>query len=894
MFEQNSGDLVPGQNVPPGAPVLETRPIECAYGFDVTSLAVGGVLEFEHRRMGAVLQTDSLNIQDGTETIFLITPLEANDQVAVRQTAPAAGGGQTSPSVWRSFPVEAVDDAERAIELEVEAPALCADISVFTSVPTKVDLTITNGSMTQVRTLRAYRNRSYGSGKDNPTFMAVDFARESLGEGARVEAEVSFCGIVQSARPRPSTLEKIENLPAPQISNVVLYDSSRIEVTYTGKRPGARVVLLVNGIEEASTYRPSYRPGWQQHVFSATVPGVTAGDQVQLLQRYCAVPGAGGGGGGGTPSPPVPLPTPVPDPTPSCGSLGTVLPDGPVSEGAESIVLARPPSTDSTVYVFDDMNVQIGLSSARTVALTRPLVSGESIRLLLVGASGCPSVQVVRVEVLPASCAVPTVPVLPVGQFEIEEVEEFRIEDANGASPNRVVMPAYDLGGTMMMPNGIYELDDPVVGRAVWPSVAGNIPNDLPVVIFVHGICPNLPGDFASLGGYRVLQRALAQDGVASFSLVLRNCDSKYPGGPWRALLMERFVDFLLRMPVAPGAQPLPDDPFQGQLQGKLDLSNLLLVGHSTGFEGIAQYLVRRSPVNTHPASLGVHPSVGIRGAVGLGGWFLEPYVVDPTTSQEVAEWNIDRSHVLSELDDIPLLMLLGSEEPGYLSDNLGGMPNMNQRNAGAALHWLLHRDRAASLTYIQLPDGNHDEWNSRWPDPGAQADSPASLVHLRGAAPILRRWARLLLLNEPQQAPAFDGRRTTLDRGPYTDYLVFHSPAVAARSDLFHPPFAGPIVPAPGVMGGMPWSKLVYEPFASPDPLWENASDPLVGVASAAPATISFGTMGWFQPAGPRYLQVDGTSSGEGASVQPLVGLPNGEWFPLRSLTDSYLHPTS
>lgn len=676
---------------------------------------------------------------------------------------------------------------------------------------------------------------------------------------------------------------------------MVLYDSSRIEVTYTGKRPGARVVLLVNGVEEAWTYRPSYRFAWQENVFSATVPGVTAGDQVQLLQRYCAVPGAGGGGGGGTPSPPVPLPAPVPDPSPSCGSLGTILPDGPVSEGAESIVLARPPPTDSTVYVFDDMNVQLGLSSARTVALTRPLVAGESIRLLLVGASGCPSMQVARVEVLPASCAVPTVPVLPVGQFEIEEVEEFRIEDANGASPNRVVMPAYDLGGTTMMPNGFYEIDDPVVGRAVWPEVAGTIPNDLPVVIFVHGICPGRRIlAFRSLGGYRVLQRALAEDGVASFSLVLNDCSADGVGGPWRALLMERFVDFLLRMPVAPGAQPLPDDPFQGELQGKLDLSNLLLVGHSTGFEGIAEYLVRRSPVNTHPASLGVHPSVGIQGVVGLGGWFLEPYVVDPATGQEVTEWNIDRSHVLSELDDVPLLMLLGAEEATYLSANFGGMPNMNQRNRGGALRWLLHRNRAAPLSYIQLPDGNHDEWNARWPGQGLQPDSPASLVHLRGAAPLLRRWARMLLLNEPQHAPAFDGRRTTLDRGPYTDYLVFFSPAVAGTSDLFHPPFAGPIVPAPGTMGGTAWSQLAYEPFAFPDPLWENASDPLVGVASAAPAAISFGTAVWTQPAGSRYLQVDGTSSGEGASVQSLVGLPNGEWFPLRSLTDSYLHPTS
>lgn len=82
-FEQTSGDLVPGQNVPPAAPVLATRPIECAYGFDVTSLAVGGVLEFEHRRMGAVLHTDSFTIRDGTETVFSNAPLQANDQVAV-------------------------------------------------------------------------------------------------------------------------------------------------------------------------------------------------------------------------------------------------------------------------------------------------------------------------------------------------------------------------------------------------------------------------------------------------------------------------------------------------------------------------------------------------------------------------------------------------------------------------------------------------------------------------------------------------------------------------------------------------------------------------------------------------------------------------------------------
>lgn len=749
-------------------------------------------------------------------------------------------------------------------------------------------MTKDDGTLAMEKEIRSQANRPSETGRKNPRFVAWEFAREDFGDGATVRAEATHCGATESREATLTDWVLASGVP-PEILDVQLYgtSSSNIRVRYTGKWQGSRVGLLLEGVETDWTYSPQFASVDAELTFWSTAPGAAQGQQLQLTQRFCTPTS---GDPVPTPSPPSPLPASIPappPPNPHCGSLGVVLPDGPVLAGAEEIRLSRAPPLGVTLHVFDAQGTKIGQTTTEVVSLNPALQAGDTLRFLLVGESGCESDRVVVVEVAPSSCSVPTLPALPTlstTEFTVSETAEFIIQDQSGDSPSRVEMPAFEDSNY----SGSYEIDDPVVGRAALPLLNGSVPPGTPVVVFVHGICPDLKYPFSSKDGYRVLQRQLALDGIASFSLALRVC-SQFGYGPWRALLLESFLGFLVRMPQSPGEPPLPDNPFGGELQGKLDLGQILLVGHSTGFEGIAQYLVRKS-------RSGMHPSITVRSAIGLGGWFFEPHVVvSDQDLTEIPEWDIDRRDVLEALDGLPLLMLLGSEEDYYLYASERGPPDSNQGSRGAALRWLLHRDRPEPLSYLQLPDGDHDEWSSTW-----SVDPSAGRTHQLGAAPLIRRWARIHLLGEPQHFAAFDGQRRILETGPYLAYLPFFSPGQTGLSDLFHRPpvgsgntdSGGPISPPPGQMAAG-WSTLEYQDFSSP-PDWEVDSQPLVGVSDAQLATIRLGLGAWMLPSPSRRLQIDATSSGQGVRTQAMLHLGSGDYFAVPGFEDSHLHPTS
>ncbi|MFN8125845.1 MAG: hypothetical protein U0R64_04975 [Candidatus Nanopelagicales bacterium] len=326
--------------------------------------------------------------------------------------------------------------------------------------------------------------------------------------------------------------------------------------------------------------------------------------------------------------------------------------------------------------------------------------------------------------------------------------------------------------------------------RAEFTSEAGapigvTVPASEPLVVFLHGAhptcyrrrtsTPSWPCEkgyrpIPSYRGYRYLSDALARRGIASVSISANGVngqeDSFADGGTAaRALLVARHLQAIARS--AAGTADL----YPRWFAEEVDLSRVMLVGHSRGAAGVARAAVRRLPVGTR-----------IRAVMSLAG----------TTGVKQA------------VPGVPFVSLLPQCDGDVFDLEGQQFVDVGARIPG---------DRAARSA-VWIPGGNHNflntqwtpglsvarSWNDAakmndWPGPCQKGKRISSGQERRVARAYVTAAARLHLLGDPAPTATLDGSRNPTIAGVATRVT-----ATGGASRLVERTWRGRVVTSRGV----------------------------------------------------------------------------------------------